>query len=337
MGTIVPRGKKHRAVVRYRGVTKTKTFTQVGAAKRWVREVEHTLDGQVSQGRHDLLPTLLKKYREEIVEKRPYTTKTPSHLKYLERITANTTVGDCTPEWWVSFVTGLTCAPASRGRYLSLVTSTLRTAEGLWGVNVDWPSFKRGKAMMRALHLLPSKRHRGRRATETEIALVKDNAASGLPLADLIDFAVDSALRDAEICRLKWVDYTKDIGMVWVRDRKHPKQKMGNDWHVPLLGRCVEIIERQPRISEFIFPYKPESVSSAFRRSRKRAGIVNLTWHDLRHEGISRLFERGFSIQEVALVSGHTDWSSLKIYTQLRPESLHAGHVLSQQTKEIVK
>jgi len=47
-----------------------------------------------------------------------------------------------------------------------------------------------------------------------------------------------------------------------------------------------------------------------------------LRFNDMRHEGISRLFEKGFQIPEVALVSGHKDWKMLKRYTNLRPENL---------------
>lgn len=50
--------------------------------------------------------------------------------------------------------------------------------------------------------------------------------------------------------------------------------------------------------------------------------IKDLRFHDLRHEGISRLFEQGYQIQEVSMVSGHRDWGSLKRYTNLRPEDL---------------
>ena len=45
-----------------------------------------------------------------------------------------------------------------------------------------------------------------------------------------------------------------------------------------------------------------------------------INFHDFRHEGISRLFEKGWSIQEVALVSGHQSWSSLKRYANLKEE-----------------
>jgi site-specific recombinase XerD len=53
--------------------------------------------------------------------------------------------------------------------------------------------------------------------------------------------------------------------------------------------------------------------------------IKNLHFHDLRHEATSRLFEAGFSIEQVALVTGHKDWKMLRRYTHLRPEHLHSA------------
>lgn len=51
--------------------------------------------------------------------------------------------------------------------------------------------------------------------------------------------------------------------------------------------------------------------------------IIDLHFHDLRHEATSRLFEAGFLIQQVALVTGHKDWKMLKRYTNLRPEQIY--------------
>jgi len=52
-------------------------------------------------------------------------------------------------------------------------------------------------------------------------------------------------------------------------------------------------------------------------------GIEDLHFHDLRHEATSRLFEQGYSIEQVATVTLHESWQELKRYTQLRPETLH--------------
>ncbi len=46
----------------------------------------------------------------------------------------------------------------------------------------------------------------------------------------------------------------------------------------------------------------------------KRAGIEDLHFHDLRHEAISRFFEMGLAIPEVALLSGHRDVRMLLRY-----------------------
>jgi integrase len=47
-------------------------------------------------------------------------------------------------------------------------------------------------------------------------------------------------------------------------------------------------------------------------------GIEDLRFHDLRHEGVTRLFETGLTIPQVAAVSGHRSWSSLQRYTHIK-------------------
>ena len=54
----------------------------------------------------------------------------------------------------------------------------------------------------------------------------------------------------------------------------------------------------------------------------KNAGIVDLHFHDLRHEAISRFFEKGLSIPEVSLISGHKDVRQLMRYTHLKINNL---------------
>ena len=51
----------------------------------------------------------------------------------------------------------------------------------------------------------------------------------------------------------------------------------------------------------------PNAVRLAWERLKKKENIKDLHFHDLRHEAISRFFEKGLSIPEVALISGHND------------------------------
>ena len=53
--------------------------------------------------------------------------------------------------------------------------------------------------------------------------------------------------------------------------------------------------------------------------------IVGLTFHDLRHEATSRLFEKGLNPVEVATITGHKDTKMLMRYTHLRAEDLVGG------------
>ena len=70
------------------------------------------------------------------------------------------------------------------------------------------------------------------------------------------------------------------------------------------------------------------------RRSCKALDIDDLRFHDLRHEGTSRLFEAGFPIEKVAMVTGHKDWRMLRRYTNLKPEDLHKLQKASQPSME---
>ena len=86
---------------------------------------------------------------------------------------------------------------------------------------------------------------------------------------------------------------------------------------------AFEIVQRQPKTSELIFPWNFDTVSSVFPRACSALEIVDLHFHDLHHKGVSRMFEAGYQIQEVAIVSGHKDWAMLKRYTQLKAKDLH--------------
>ena len=89
---------------------------------------------------------------------------------------------------------------------------------------------------------------------------------------------------------------------------------------------ALAIVKAMPRVDDRIFPYSTDAIGAAFTRACLFLGIntedmpdeKRLHFHDLRHDGISRLFETGLNIPHVAAVSGHRSWTSLKRYTHLR-------------------
>jgi integrase len=52
--------------------------------------------------------------------------------------------------------------------------------------------------------------------------------------------------------------------------------------------------------------------------------MTDFHFHDLRHEAVSRLFEKGFNVVEVSTISGHKELRMLQRYTHLRAADLVA-------------
>lgn len=332
MGSIVKRGEGYRAIVRMRGNTVTKTHATRRDAQTWITNTEKNIDDRQVFGGGLTLGQICKKYLTEVLEARPYPVASGQRSMY-ERFAVDferTEVRGLTVKWWLDTARGWDVAPASRQRYLMLLCGALKTAHLLWSVSVDWDSYKRARASLQQLKLVDSGRERERRLEPSEYAgLVKlaNVSASAIPLMDIINVGLATCLRESEICNLKWSDLNSVKRMIRVRDRKHPTKKIGNDTLLPLLGDSLAIIERQPRVSDRIFPFTGPRVCELFAEWTKRAGIADFHFHDLRHEGISRLFEEGYGIAEVALVSGHKDWKCLRRYVNLKPEALHQGPI----------
>lgn len=184
------------------------------------------------------------------------------------------------------------------------------------------------------LGLIGRANERERRPSSDEIEALLDyfdnKTNMFIPMCRIIRFAISTAMRQEEICRIEWSDVDFKKRIIVIRDRKDPRRKNGNDQKVPLLNLsgfdAWQLLLEQKVLTGGngrVFPYHHNSVGAAFRRARKKLGIEDLRFHDLRHEATSRLFEAGLSIEQTALVTGHKDWKVLRRYTHLKPENLH--------------
>jgi len=120
-------------------------------------------------------------------------------------------------------------------------------------------------------------------------------------------------------------------GNQWCPGRVHldrqivflPMTKNGLSREVPLTQRAKSILDAQKTLDiPSPFPVTANALRMAWDRLLKRADISGLRFHDLRHEAISRFFEMGLSLPEVALISGHKDPRMLFRYTHLKVESV---------------
>lgn len=328
MAVIERRGKRWRVLVRVKGhPTASKTFNGRKAAEDWGRATEDALRaGKAVPGDAPTLAELIDRYAKEMARFKPLTATKRGNLKRWAESLGERTVDTLTGQDVLDHVAGRDVTPATMAMEVGFLAEVLAAGRSLWNLTIPdvvaaaRPTLRRAGAVGKPVE-------RDRRPTEEELKLLTDfyrfNFGT-IPMRDLIPFAIDTAMRMGEIMRLRWEDYRPgDKPTIQIRERKDPKNKASNSQWVPLLGESAAIIERQERKGPLIFPFKPDSVGSSFRRACERLQIADLHFHDLRHEGTSRLFEQGYTIEQVALVTGHKDWKSLKRYTNLRPDSLH--------------
>ena len=154
-------------------------------------------------------------------------------------------------------------------------------------------------------------------------ALEKECQASRNPwLWPAVQLAVETAMRQGEILSLTWPQVDMERRLALLVDPE--KIKNSEPRAVPLSSSAVTVLNALPRsVSGLVLPVERLTLYHAFRYACDRARIKNFTFHDLRHEALSRLAERGdFSVLELAAVSGHKTLQMLKRYTHLQVEAL---------------
>lgn len=351
MGTIVNRGDKHRAVVRLAGhKMQTKTFDTRKEAKDWVAATETALRAipTAPDVRQLTVSEVLRKHVTDVIQKRPYPLDCSVQHRFA-RDFEGLRFSDLTHKWWIDTITGWKVKPPSARRYVVAIISAVTAAQDLkWEpagsegtgkncISFNWPAYHEAMAAAERQGLSNMGRSRKRRISDEEVALLKSANANfnfAYPMNDLIDVALLTCMREAELCRITWRDLDLRRKMQMIRDRKDPRHKQGNDKEIPLLvprglyagaPDPLAILKRQPKTDARIFPCDAYRVGRNFNLLAKFAKLSDIHFHDLRHEAITRLFEQGYSIDEVALVSGHKKWETLRDYVHITADSLHKG------------
>ena len=169
----------------------------------------------------------------------------------------------------------------------------------------------------------PSSPARNRRLEDGEFERLEEAAkqTKNPHIWPIIVFAIETGMRRGEILGLQWehVDVDRRIAFL-------PLTKNGSSREVPLSTKAALVLARQRQRNDTPspFPVTPNGFRLAWDRLRSRTGLSDLRFHDLRHEAISRFFELGLNIPEVAVISGHKDPRMLFRHTHLRAEELVA-------------
>jgi integrase len=339
----LPSGSR-RAVVRRKSKYVSQTFHLKEDARAWALEAEYRIDkgdapSPVRASRLQTFGDLIDLHIADMkdVGKAPGRSKEATLIMLKRRLGAlKTTALD--RECLVKFGRKRAAegaGPMTVSMDMGMIRLVVSHAAAVHGLPVPVEPIDLARIALKRLGLTGKSNERDRRPTDEELAKLIDhfdgNPRQIIPMGLIIKFAVATAMRQEEICRVIWSDLNTRTKMLTIRDRKDPRAKKGNDQRIPLLAvsgyDAVALIEEQRAIraneDERIFSYNAKSVSNVFTRACQALEIEDLHFHDLRHEGTSRLFEAGYRIEQVSLVTGHKDWKMLRRYTHLKPESLH--------------
>lgn len=314
-------GRSHR---------ETKTFDRRPAAAAWIKKREKELTAPGALERRKLEePTLGDAIDRYISESAHEIGRTKAQV--LRSIKAFEIAGmPCAKVGSaeiVAFARELSAGrqPQTVGNYLAHLSSIVSIARPAWGFPLATDSMKDAQVVLKRLGITAKSRQRERRPTTEEMDLlmthfggVQHRRPASVPMQRIVAFALFSTRRQEEILRITWPDLDEAHSRVLVRDMKNPGQKIGNDVWCELPAEALAIIAALPRTDARIFPYSTDAVSAAFTRACAFLGIEDLHFHDLRHEGVSRLFEMGRTVPLAASVSGHRSWGSLQRYTHIR-------------------
>lgn len=342
MGTIVSRKRKdgsigHTAqIVRKKGGSivhrENQTFDRKQAAVAWLkrRETELTLPGALERASapDNSLANAIDRYVAETIKD---IGKTKAQV--LEAIKrhdiANMNCSEIRSVDIVDFANELLAGgrqPATVGNYISHLAAIFAIARPAWGYPLDESQMQDAQKVLRRMGIIGKSKSRNRRPTLSELDKLMRHFVerakrdpNAVFMHRVIPFAIFSTRRQEEITRQEMSDVDAKHGRLLVRDMKHPGNKIGNDTVCKLPDEALRIIKAMNNTGR-VFPYTAGAVSASFTRACQLLGIKDLRFHDLRHDGISRLFEMGKTIPEVADVSGHKGWQSLQRYTHLKQE-----------------
>ncbi len=309
--------------------SETETFDREPAAKLWLknRETELGKPGALEKLRAPD-PTFAEAIQKYVDESRKAIGKTKAQV--LTSVAATSLAkrrgSTITSADWVEFAKGLKVQPQTAGNYLSHIAAVYQLARPAWGYQLDPQVIDDARKVCKSLGFTSRSNQRDRRPTLEELNKLMDHFGrvkrkDATPMQLIICYAIFSTRRQEEITRQTFEDLDEDHSEIWVRDMKHPGEKEGNDVRCHLVPEALAIIVNRRTSSEQtgrIFSYYSGTVSKLFTDACTLLGIEDLHFHDLRHDGISRLFEMGWNIPNVASVSGHRSWTSLRRYTHIR-------------------
>lgn len=324
MATIRKRGNQWQVQVRRKGCASvTRSFLKKEDAQTWARQIELEANRQGLPADRSALERLsvgdlLIRYRDEVIpRKRGRDTEAIVVNAFLRHPLAKVPLGHLTPQRVVAYRDERlkTVKSSTLNRQLDILRHALEVARKEWDLPLILNSFA-------AITRPKMTKTRERRLEPGEWARLEGacHQCRSPYLLLMVELALETAMRRGELLNARWPHVKQSRRTLFI-----PITKNGHSRTIPLTGRAVAILERLKELNEGgeqVIPLTLDAMKMAWKRVLRRAKLDDFHFHDLRHEAISRFFERGLSIPEVALISGHRDPRMLFRYTHPRPEDI---------------
>lgn len=320
MASISKRGTKQWNVrIRRKGYPlQTATFEKREDAETWARDVESKMDKGAFLCTKEAERTSLHEALERYIEE--YTPSLADHQREVNR--AKFLQKRKIAQMSLAKVRGMDIAAFIKEREaegvagntirldLATFSRLFETARKDWGMEyLDNPVKKARKPKV--------SRGRERRLQEGEEEKLLEHAPEGF--GPVIKFALETAMRRGEIAALRWENVKLKESTVFL-----PKTKNGAARTVPLSPAALNVLKELPRdIKGSVFRMVPDDITKAMKKTRAGAKLKDLRFHDLRHEAVSRLFERtNLDMMQIQMITGHKTLQMLARYTHLRAVDL---------------
>lgn len=329
----------------------SKTFEKKAEAEKWARDAESEMDkGRFVSRREAEATTLheaLSRYEREVTPKKRgadierYRIKALQAMPIASHMLAGIRGADVAKLRDDELARGL--AASTVVKTLALLSHLFETARKEWGIEVDNPVKKISKPKIN------NARERRLSADEERYLMAAlDDPGDAVKAKDgdrrnewtpkVARWAIETAMRQGEILALEWKHIDLDKGTAHL-----PETKNGTARTVPLSLAAVALIRPAGKVTPLrkgkVFPTTASAIKQSFSRAVARgrrnyvadcatAGIeplddflVDLTFHDLRHEATSRLADI-FEMQKLMKITGHKDARMLARYYHPRAEDL---------------
>jgi integrase len=307
MATIRKRRGKWQVQIRRMGQPpSSKTFLLRADAVTWARQVDAQADRAglpvgTKALRQFTLGDLIKRYRDTITsEKKTATNETIVLNAFLRHRICEQRLSELGRSDFAAYAKDRlkTVCPATLQRELVPIKHMLKVACLEWQLPLSINLLDRTNVNF---HAQP--RERRLRDNELQLLLTSAQQCRNRLITPVILIAYETGMRRGEILAIRGFDLDGEERSLTI-----PKTKTGYSRKIPLTEKAFVLL-RDLKINEreLIFPVSPNALRLAWEHVKKRAGIDDLRFHDLRHEAISRFFEMGLSMPEVASISGHRD------------------------------